>query len=391
MAIDFTNYTQTVVAKPTAPSTTSIFDLTAFAPLIREKVATRIVDEPIMQRSLTAASSFFNGETIMQVNDLVRDLRFGQQLVVPVLKDQNPFSLYSSSSMSYNAVDSCHDQIVLSCTMPCVNTMPEFDELLVRFDTEYSYGVKMCDKNRDFWPVEFFTQQYQKSREAEQFGMEVDLWNKVIRANIAAPATTVDVTLAAKHPTHFWEDLGDAAANAIDLIREAVWYFTTNFQGFTPTVFITAEMAQTIIESMTLTIGANNTISQVNTLLQWDTPGFMVDEQVRRLFGNVRYVVIMERSPWMTYATTTTGENPVTTFTTNYPLWSTDATSEYVVIADPRAGYRLIKDGYHLVINPYDCDKLTRGMQDTEYVSQGATFPQYCLILEFNKIQLKQG
>lgn len=382
MAINFDNYTQTVVAAPTAPSTTSTFDLTAFASLIREKVATRIVDEPIMQRSLTSASSFFNGENIMQVNELVRDLRFGQQLVVPVLKDQNPFSLYSSSTMSYNAVDSCHDQIVLDCTMPCVNTMPEFDELLVRFDTEYSYGVKMCDKNRDFWPVEFFTQQYQKSREAMNFGMEVDLWNKVIRANIAAPATTVAVDLAAKHPTHFWENLGDAAANAIDYIREAVWYFQTNFQGFDPTVFITPEMARTIIESMTLSIGANTTISRVNTLLQWDTPGFMVDEQVRILLGNVRYVVIMERSPWMTYAGAEAG-----TFTTNYPLWSTDAASEYVAILDPRAGYRLIKDGYHLVINPYDCDKLTRGMQDSIYVSQGNTFPQYAMVLEFTRIQ----
>lgn len=389
MAINFENYTQTVVAKPTAPSTTSTFDLTAFAPLIREKVATRIVDEPIMQRSLTAASSFFNGETIMQVNELVRDLRFGQELVIPVLKDQNPFSLYNSKTMSYSAVDSCHDQIVLDCTMPCVNTMPEFDELLVRFDTEYSYGVKMCDKNRDFWPVEFFTQQYQKSREAEQFGMEVDLWNKVIQNRIAAPAATVDVVLAATHPTHYWDDLGDAAANAVDVIREAVWYFQTNFQGLDPTIFITAEMAQTIISSVETAFNLNTTFQRVNTFVQWDTPGFMVDEQVRVILGNVRYVVIMERSPWMTYATTTTSETPVTTFTTNYPLWSTDATKEYVAILDPRAGYRLIKDGYHLVINPYDCDKLTRGMQDSEYVSQGATFPQYAMVLEFNRIQFK--
>lgn len=387
MAVNYANYTQTVVTKPTAPSTTSIFDLTAFAPLIREKVATRIVDEPIMQRSLTAASSFFNGENILQVNELVRDLRFGQELIVPVLKDQNPFSLFNTSAMSYNAVDSCHNQLVLNCTMPCVNTMPEFDELTVRFDTEYSYGVKMCDKNKDFWPVEFFTQQYQKSREAELFGMEVDLWNKVRNNLIATPATTVDVALAATHPTHYWDDLGDAKGNAVPLIREAVWYFQTNYQGFDPTVFISAEMAQAIIDEATLTIGANNTISQVNTLVQWDTPGFMVDEQVRKLLGNVRYVVIMERSPWMTYATTTTGETPVTTFTTNYPLWSVDATKEYVMVLDPRVGYRLIKDGYHLVINPYDCDKLTRGMQDSEYVSQGMTFPQYGMVLEFNRVQ----
>lgn len=389
MAINFTDYTQTVVTKPTAPSTTSSFDLTHFGPLIREKVAPRIINEPFMQHTITAATSFFNGENIMQVNGLLRDLRYGQELVIPVLKDQNPFGLYATDSIAYNAVDSCHNQITLDCTMPCVNTLPEFDELVVRFDTEYSYGVKMCDKNRDFWPVEFFTEQYQKSREAELFGMEVDYWNKVIQTRIASPAATVDVTLAAKHPTHFWENLGDAAANAVDLIREAERYFVTSFQGFNPTVFISAEMAQTIIEEATLTIGANTTIADVNTRVQWDVPGFMVDEQVRKLLGSVPYVVIMERSPWMTYATTTTGENPVTTYTTKYPLWSADATSEYVVIADPRAGYRLVKDGYHLVINPYDCDKLTRGMQDTEYVSQGATFPQYCLILEFNRVQYK--
>lgn len=389
MAIDFTNYQQTVVAKPTAPSsTTASFDLSIAAPLIREKVATSIVDEPLMERSLTSANSYFKGEDLMQVNQLLTDLRFGQQLVVPVLKDQNPFSLYNSKAMAYNPVDSCHDQIKLDCTMPCVNTLPEFDELLIRFDTEYSYGVKMCDKNKDFWPVELFTQQYQKSREAMNFGMEVDLWNKVIQGNIADPAQTVDATLATKHPTHYWDDLGDAKTTVVSYTREALWYFTTNYNGFVPTVFITAEMAQTIINQATLTIGANNTISQVNTLVQWDTPGFMVDEQVRQLIGNCRYLVIMERSPWMTYATTTTGENPVTTFTTNYPLWSADATKEYVVIADPRAGYRLVKDGYHLVINPYDCDKLTRGMQDSIYVSQGKTFSQYMMVLEFNKIQL---
>lgn len=389
MAIDFTNYTQTVVAKPTVPDNTTTFDLGFAAPLIREKVAQRIIDEPIMQRSLTAASSYFNGESVMQVGQLLNDLRFGQELVVPVLKDQNPFSLYASRDMSYKAVDNCHNQIQLDCTMPCVNTLPEFDELLVRFDTEYNYGVTMCDKNRDFWPVEFFTQQYQKSREAMEFGMEVDLWNKVIRGNIAAPATTVDVTLAAKHPTHFWEDLGDARANALDLIREALWYYGTNYVGFTPTVFITAEMAQTLIASVETAFGLNTTFQRVNTFVQWDTPGFMVDEQVRQIIGNCRYLVIMERSPWMTYATTTTGENPTTTFTTNFPLWSTDATSEYVVIADPRAGYRLRKDGYHLVINPYDCTHLTRGMQDLVYVSQGKTFGQYVLVLEFNKIELK--
>lgn len=387
MAVNFDNYTQTVVAKPTAPSTTSEFDLAFAAPFLREKVAKKIIDEPIMERSLTAASSYFNGESLLQIDTLTRDLMYGQQYIIPVLKDQNPFSLYSSKALTYNAVDSCHDQIVLDCTMPCVNTMPEFDELLVRFDTEYSYGVKMCDKNKDFWPVEFFTRQYQKSREAELFGMEVDLWNKVIQGNIADPAATVDVTLAATHPTHFWEDLGDARANALANIRKALWYFGTNYQGFTPTVFITAEMAQVLINSVETAFNLNTNFQRVNTFVQWDTPGFMVDEQVRTIIGNCRYLVIMERSPWMTYATTTAGENPVTTFTTNYPLWDATATNEYVVIADPRAGYRLIKDGYHLVINPYDCDKLTRGMQDTEYVSQGKTFSQYCLILEFNRIQ----
>lgn len=383
MAIDFSGYTQTVVTQPTQPSTTSLFDLTEFAPLIREMVATRMIDEPIMTRSLTSASSFFSGQDIMQVGQLLSNLRFGQELIVPVLKDQNPFSLYQSSAMSYDAVDSCHNQIQLNCTVPCINTLPEFDELLVRFDTEYAYGVRMCDKNKDFWPVEFFTQQYQKSREAEQFGMEVDLWNKVIRNLIATPATTVDVVLGEVHPTHYWSNLGDLGTNAKNLIREAVWYFQTNYQGFDPTVFITAEAAQAIIESVENPYNLNANYQRVNTFLQWDTPGFMVDEQVRVILGNVRYVVIMERSPWMTYATTAAG---ATTFTTNYPLWSADATKEYVAVLDPRVGFRFVKDGYHLVINPYDCDKLTRGMIDTEYVGQGMTFPAYGMILEFNRV-----
>lgn len=380
MAVDLTNYTQTTVTAPTKPGD-STWDLTFAAPLIREKVAPRIIDEPLLSLGMTAASSFFNGEEMIQVNELVRDLRFGQEYIVPILKDQNPFSLFNSKALSYNAVDSCHNQIVLDCEMPCVNTMPEFDELSVRFDTEYSYGVKMCDKNRDFWPVEYFTAQYQKSKEAEQFGMEVDLWNKVIKANIATPATTVDVVLAAKHATHYWDDLGDARANAVDLIREAYWYMVQNYRSMDPTVFMTSEMAREIIDQATLTLGANNTISQVNTLEQWDIPGFQINAAVKNLLGTVRSVVIMERSPWMTYGTTGA-------YTTNYPLWNADVTKEYVFIADPRAGYRLIKDGYHLVINPYDCDKLTRGMQDSEYVSQGMTFPQYAMVLEFDKIEL---
>lgn len=377
-------YTQTLPAAAVAPSTTSVFDLKEFAPLIREIVASRIIDEPMYQQDITSARSFFTGDRLIQIDQLLGNLRFGQQILVPIKKNQNPFSLYQKQSIAYDAVDSCHDQIQLSCTVPCINTLPEFDELTFRFDTEYAYGVRACDKNKDFWPFDFFTEQYAKSRAAEQFGREVDLWNTVIRGLIATPATTIDVKLAATHPTHYWASLGSIATNGRAAITEAYWYMVTNFAGVNPTIFMAAEAATELVRTVENPYNLNKNTQIVRTFKDWDVPGFMIDEAVRDILGSAPYVVIMKRSPWMTYSTTTTGENPVTTYTTNFPLWSADATKQYVAILDPRVGYQFAKEGYHLVINPYDCDKLVRGMIDTEYVGSGLTFPMYGMILEFN-------
>ena len=72
---------------------------------------------------------------------------------------------------------------------------------------------------------------------------------------------------------------------------------------------------------------------------------------------------------------------------TQFPLWNTDATKQYVAILDPRVGYSFEKDGYHLNIKPYDCDKLYVGMIDTVYVGTGITFPVYGLIIEFDAFE----
>lgn len=395
MATITTNYTQTVVTKPTAPSTTSLFDLAEFAPLIRERVAERMIDEPRMQADITSARSFFNGDRLIQADQLLRDLRYGQQLLVPILKDQNPFSLFQSKAISYTSVDSCRDQISLDCNVPCINTLPSFDEIVVRFDTEYAYGVRACAKNIDFWPFDFYTDQYQKSRQAEQFGREVDLWNKVIRGLIASPATTVAVKLATVHPTHYWPNLGPINASAIATIREAYWYHVTNFSGINDTIFITAEASQAIIAANENPYNLNKTTQRINTFEQWDVPGFMVDEQVREILGISQdrgYVVIMKNSPWMTYSLTTgEGDDAVTSYVSQFPLWSQDTTKQYVAILDPRVGYEFDKPGFNLVIRPYDCNKLTQGMIDTEYVASGITFPQYGMILEFSQSSIYTG
>lgn len=384
MATITTDYTQTVPGPVVPPSTTSVFDLKEFAPLIREIVATRIIDEPMMQQDITSARSFFTGDQVIEIGQLLNDLRFGQQIIVPIKKNQNPFDLYQTQSISYNPVDSCHDQIALDCTVPCINTLPSFDSLTFRFDTEYAYGVRACDKNKDFWPFDFFTEQYAKSRAAEQFGREVDLWNTVIRGLIAAPATTVDAKLAAIHPTHYWPNMGSIATNGRYAITQAYWYMVTNFSGVNPTVFMSEEAGTELIRTVENPYNLNKNTQIVRTFNQWDVPGFMIDEAVRQILGGAPYVVIMKRSPWMTTSTT---EDDNTTFTTNYPLWNATATKQYVAILDPRVGYQFAKDGYHLIINPYDCDALVRGMIDTEYVGSGITFPQWGMVLEFDPFQ----
>lgn len=378
-------YTQTVVEEPTAPSTTSKFDLDVNAPLIRELVVEKIVDEPVMAMELTSARSFFTGERLIDASFLLRNLKFGQQIKLNIKKEQNPFSLFNKKELQYKSVDACHEQIVLDCEMPCVNTLPEFDSLLFRFDTEYSYGVRACDKNTDFWNFEFFTAQYAKSRRAMEFGREVDLWNTVIRGLIAAPATTVDVKLAEVHPTHYWADGGSVATNARCLVPEAYWYLNNNFAYVNPTVFITEEFGTELIRSVETPYNLNFATQRVNTFEQWTIPGFTINAAVKEILGGIP-VVVMKRSPWLSYAAGGSGSGAAG-IVSQYPLWNADGTKQYVAILDPQVGYEFEKDGYHLVIKPYDCDKLDRGMQDTVYVGRGLTFPQYGVILEFDSFQ----
>lgn len=373
--LDTSTYEQTVVTAPTAPSTSSKFDLNIMAPLLRELVTDKIVDEPKLSQELDSARSFFSGNTIVDDGFLLSNLKWGQQVRVNIKKDQNPLSLFQKKALEYHTVDSCHDQITLDCAVPCVNTLPTFQNLIFRFDTEYAYGVRACDKNKDFWNFEFFTEQYALSRRAEQFGRELDLWNTVIKGLIAAPAVTVDAKLAVTHATHYWANLGTITALGRAAITQANWYMMTNFADVNPTVFMTDEAAHELIRSVENPYNLNRSQNVVNTFEDWNVPGFMVSTAVKEILGTVRSVVIMKRSPWLTVG----GEG----LTSQFPLWSTDTTKQYVAILDPRVGYQFAKDGYHLVINPYDCDKLVRGMIDTEYVGSGITFPQYGMILEF--------
>lgn len=373
-------YTQTTVTAPTAPSTTSKFDLEFNAPFIRELVVSGTVTEPLLSQEITAASSFFTGQSLIKAGELLNNLKFGQEIKLIIEKDQNPLSLYNKRAVAYKALDTCHDVIDLDCTMPCVNTMPEFDYIKFRFDCEYSYGVRACDKNTDFWDLEYFTRQYAKSRAAMNFGREIDLWNTVIRGLIAAPATTVDVKLAAIHPVHYWENLGSVATNGRCAVSEAYNYVINNFADVRPTVFIDELFGTELIRSVETPYNLNFSTQRINTFEQWTVPGFMVNNAVREILGGIP-VTVMKRSAWLTVAS---GENG---FASQFPLWSEDATKQYVAILDPRVGYRFEKDGYHLVIHPYDCDKLDRGMQDSLYQGSGITFPAYGLILEFDSYQ----
>ncbi len=373
-----TGYTQTTVTTPTAPSTSSVFDYDLNFPLYREIVKRDLVDEPTLNMELSSARSFFTGQSMIDSSLLLGNLEYGQELIVNIRKDQNPFSLFQKEEIQYaaNEGDSCHDHIVLDCTVPCINTLPTFDQLRFRFDCEYAYGVRMCDKNKAFWTTEFFTRQYALSRRAYEFGREVDLWNKIIDGLVAAPATTVDAALAATHPTHYWANQGTVTANARCVVPEAVWYLKQSFSNINPTVFIASEFATELIKSVETVYNLNFSNTRVNTFEQWLYPGYRLADRVKEILGIDVPVVVLERSPWMTV-----GGNSMTT---QYPLWSADGEKQYVAILDPRVGYSFEKDGYHLNIKPYDCDKLYAGMIDTVYVGSGITFPVYGLIIEFN-------
>lgn len=381
MATITTGYTQTTVTAPTAPSTTSVFDYDLNFPLYREIVKRDLVDEPTLNMELSSARSFFNGQSMIDSSLLLGNLEYGQELIVNIRKDQNPFSLFQKEEIQYaaNEGDSCHDHIVLDCTVPCINTLPTFEQLRFRFDCEYAYGVRMCDKNKAFWTTEFFTRQYALSRRAYEFGREVDLWNKIIDGLVAAPATTVDAALAATHPTHYWANQGTVTANARCVVPEAVWYLKQSFSNINPTVFIASEFATELIKSVETVYNLNFSNTRVNTFEQWLYPGYRLADRVKEILGIDVPVVVLERSPWMTVG----GES----MTTQYPLWSADGEKQYVAILDPRVGYSFEKDGYHLNIKPYDCDKLYAGMIDTVYVGSGITFPVYGLIIEFNAFE----
>ena len=377
-------YEQTVVSAPTQPSTETVFDYDIQFPLYREIVKRDLIDEPKLQQELNSARSFFTGESMIDAGTLLSNLKFGQELIVNIRKDQNPFGLFQKKDLEYaaNGEDTCHNHIVLDCEVPCINTMPSFEQLRFRFDCEYAYGVRMCDKNKDFWDTAFFTQQYALSKRAYEFGREVDFWNKVIDGLIAAPATTVDAAIAAVHPTHYWDDQGTVTANARCVVPEAVYYLTHSFADIRPVVFVTAEFGTELIKSVETVYNLNFSTQRVNTFEAWELPGFEIAPRIKEILGLSGVdVVVMKRSPWMTVGSTVSG---ATSLETQYPLWSSDGSAQRVAILDPRVGYSFEKEGYHLDIKPYDCDKLYVGMIDTVYVGTGITFPVYGLIIEFD-------
>lgn len=377
MATDLSNYNQTVVKAPTAPSKTSKFDLDEFHIMIRERVKDDVIMEPKMQAELNSAQSFFHGEQLIGDIEMLNNLAWGQTWKVILEKDQNPLSLFETKEIEYDAFDDCHDQIKLDCSVPCINTLPEFEYIEVRFDTEWAYGVRGCDKNRDFFDDEYMTRQYAKSRDGKNFGQEVALWNKAITAATTTPATTVDTVLAACYPTHYWADLGTIASAGRDKISLAYRYIRQAYAGINPTIFMTGEAAHDLILSVETPFGLNNTLQRVDTFKNWETAsGFEISDAVSTILGGLP-VVIMKRSPWLVYS----GNG---TITSQYPLFNSDATKQFVAIMDPNYAYMFKKEGYHLDIKPYDCDKIDYGMIDTEYTGSGITFSQLALVLEFD-------
>lgn len=379
------NYTQSTIKAPVAvPGSTNgaamvPFDYKTFEIFYRPIFREGIIEEPMYQMDITSANSFFTGNQIVKPEGMTNNLDLGQEIFAIVEKIQNPFDLFVKEVMTYTDIDDqCLSMLDLNCQMACLNTLPSFERMRFRFDTEYTWGVVACDKNKKFWDMAYFTKQFNKSIAAKNFGQEVDLWNKVVKSLIATPATTVDVQIAEKQPTHYWQNLGSVAAKARDYIQGAAMYLINNVAGIDPKIIMTPEAARDIIRSVETPWGLNNNTQRVNTNFDYDQPGYMIDEQVRDLIGTMVTVLIMRRSPWLSY--TGTGNAIVS----QYPLWNANGTKQYVFIGDPRVGFQFKVPGYTLNIQPYDCDHLQRGIQESEYVGSGITFPIYGMILEFD-------
>lgn len=382
MAISTSTYEQTVPATATEPSAeTRAFDIVDSAPFIREIVYAGLVEEPMLQAEITSSHSFFKGNEVLHTEELNTNVKFGQEYKVNIEKDQNPLSLFNKDTLSYTSVDSCHNRLNLDCTVPCVNTLPDFDYVIVRFDTEYSYGVKSCDKNKDFWTFDFVAKQYAKSKAGMEFGREVDLWNTAIAAAIASPATTVDALLATDQSTHYWSNCGAVATNGAELVRKAYWYMKNSFGGINPTVFITDEFANELIGSVQTTFNYNTTFQVVNTFKDWDIPGFQISTAVETILGGNLSVVVMKRSPWLV---TAADESGATGLVSKYPLFNATATKQYVAILDPRYAFEVERPGWSYTFRPYDCDHLNNVITDGIYIARGVTFPQYALVMEFD-------
>lgn len=367
------NYTQTLATAKTDPKTAPI-DYKSQGPFIRELVASKVVQDVMLEAEIDSSRSFYKGNEVIQADEFISKLRFGQEWKLLVEKDQNPLSMVKTSAITYEQVDTCHDRMKLNCSMPCISTDPEFQSLTFRFDTEYAYGVRYCDKDSDFWTLEYATKQFAKSKRAYEFVREVDLWNKVIKGLIAAPARTVDAILAKTYSTHYWANVGKVGEKRA-LISQAYYYMSSSF-GINPTVFMSAEAANEIILSVQNAHNLNANYQIVNTFNAWDLPGFQVADGVKTILGIPGNVVIMKRSPWLVTA------GAAGAVASTYPLFSADAKKQYIALLDPRVGYSFEKEAYTLNLEPNSCEKLERGTITSIYTGSGITFPQYGLIIE---------
>lgn len=379
------NYTQTTVTAPVpVPGSTGgadmvPFDYDTFVTLRRPLFVEGTIEEPMYQMSMTSAKSFFTGNSIIKPQFLTNNLTIGTELFAYVEKIQNPLNLFAKEATNYEDIDNkCLSMLELNCQMACLNTLPSFEMLRFRFDTEYTWGVVACDKNKQFWDMDYYTRQYNKSLAAKNFGREVDMWNKVIGNLKATPATTVDARLAAAQPDHFWEGLGSAAINGKYFVGLADSYMRTNLDYVDPVIVITQEFSNEIINAYQTPWGVNNRNERINTTYDWSVPGFELAEQTRQLLGVTSTVMIMYRSPWLTY------KGAGNALVSQYPLWNATGTKQYVAILDRRVGFQFAVPGYTLPIEPYNCDNIQRGIQESEYVGSGITFPVWGMILEFD-------